>query len=214
MEHIIVAVYNMQGKEVEEMKLDAGLFKDALNPAAIYQAVKAYRAGQRKGLAATKTRGEVSGGGKKPWKQKGTGRARVGSIRSPLWRHGGVVFGPHPRDFSFSLPQKIKRVALKSVVFSKLQDNNLTVLDGISLKEAKTKEASQVMKALKIDNRKQRVLLLLDTRDEKAVRSMRNISNLNITLAREANAYEVLAAGKVIITKLGLTTLIDRIAKC
>jgi len=101
-------LYNNTGKEIESVKLDDGVFDGKVNRASIYQTVNAYLANQRTGLAATKTRGEVSGGGRKPWRQKGTGRARVGSTRSPLWRHGGVVFGPHPRDFSYSIPQKIK----------------------------------------------------------------------------------------------------------
>ena len=114
MEAITLPVYNTEGKEVDTIKLDSAVFGSTINTGAIYQAVCAYSARQRKGLASTKTRGEVSGGGRKPWKQKGTGRARVGSIRSPLWRHGGVVFGPHPRDFSYNIPKKVKLLALKS----------------------------------------------------------------------------------------------------
>ena len=125
MEAITLPIYNAAGKEVDSVKLNAKVFDGRINSEAMYQAITAYRANQRKGLAATKTRGEVSGGGKKPWKQKGTGRARVGSTRSPLWRHGGVVFGPHPRDFSYTLPDKIKAIALKSSLNAKVKENNL-----------------------------------------------------------------------------------------
>ena len=112
MEAITLPIYNAEGKEVDNIKLNLPVFDGVVNEAAMYQAINGYRANQRKGLASTKTRGEVSGGGKKPWKQKGTGRARVGSTRSPLWRHGGVTFGPHPRDFSYVIPAKIKSLAL------------------------------------------------------------------------------------------------------
>jgi large subunit ribosomal protein L4 len=107
METITLPIYNTEGKEVDSVKLDSAVFNGVINNAAIHQAVCAYMANQRRGLAATKTRGEVSGGGRKPWRQKGTGRARVGSTRSPLWRHGGVIFGPHPRDYSYTIPAKI-----------------------------------------------------------------------------------------------------------
>ena len=124
MEAITLPIYNTEGKEVDSIKLDAKVFDGTINTAAIYQAINAYRANQRKGFASTKTRGEVSGGGRKPWRQKGTGRARVGSTRSPLWRHGGVVFGPHPRDFSCRLPKRIKNLALKSTLNAKVKENN------------------------------------------------------------------------------------------
>ncbi len=145
MEAIILPIYNTEGKEVDTIELDGAIFSGSVNLGAIHQAISAYRANQRKGLAATKTRGEVSGGGKKPWKQKGTGRARAGSTRSPLWRHGGVVFGPHPRDFSYVLPKQIKTVALKSVIFDKLQHNNFIVIDKLQVASGKTKDAAEIM---------------------------------------------------------------------
>src|SRR5512135_3741492 len=135
METKTLPVYNIEGKEVETLNLDPAVFDGTVNSAAIYQAVNAYRAAKRSGLAATKTRGEVSGGGKKPWRQKGTGRARVGSTRSPLWRHGGVVFGPHPRSFAYSVPDKIKKLALKSVLNAKVKENNVIILDTLSLSQ-------------------------------------------------------------------------------
>ena len=126
-------IYNTEGSQIDKITLDAKVFDGQVNKDAVYQTVLMHRANQRKGLASTKTRGEVSGGGKKPWKQKGTGRARVGSSRSPLWRHGGVIFGPHPRDFSYTIPDKIKKLALKSSLNAKLLENNFLVVDEIKL---------------------------------------------------------------------------------
>lgn len=217
MEAITLPIYNAQGKEVDSVKLNTSVFDGIINSEAIYQAVTAFRANQRKGLAATKTRGEVSGGGKKPWKQKGTGRARVGSTRSPLWRHGGVVFGPHPRDFSYTLPDKIKNVALKSSLNAKVKENNLIVLDELKLENSKTKEAMKLFSNLKVNNSKDkkssRVLFLLDksTGDEKL--ALRNIAFLKFGLATDTNVYEVLAHKKLIITKDGLTQLTNRLKK-
>ncbi len=145
MAEITLPIYNTEGKEIDSLKLDKTVFDGTINTACLYQAVNAYRANQRKGLASTKTRGEVSGGGRKPWRQKGTGRARVGSIRSPLWRHGGVIFGPHPRHFYYNLPKKLKVLALKSSLNAKVKENSLIVLDGINLEIPKTKEASKIL---------------------------------------------------------------------
>lgn len=211
MEAITLPVYNTEGKEIDSIKLDTGVFDGKVNTAAIYQAVTAYRANQRRGLASTKTRGEVSGGGRKPWRQKGTGRARVGSIRSPLWRHGGVIFGPHPRDFSCKLPKKIKRLALKSVLCAKLKENNFIVLDNFGIEKPKTKEAIKIFFNLKIGPQKTKVLLLLDKIDDNLRRALRNINFLNVNLVKDTNTYEVLAARKLIITKEGLRELTERI---
>ncbi len=171
---------------------------------------------QRKGLAATKTRGEVSGGGKKPWKQKGTGRARVGSIRSPLWRHGGVVFGPHPRDFSITLPQSIRDVALRSAIQAKAKDGSLLVLESFSLTNAQTKSAAVIFKNLKVAGRNAKaksILLLIEKSDENMKRALRNIEFLNVNLVKNTNAYEILASRKVIVTKDSLDELIKRLKK-
>lgn len=212
METLTVPIYNTVGKEIDKIKLDADVFGGEINRDAIYQAVVAYRASQRKGLAATKTRGEVSGGGIKPWRQKGTGRARVGSIRSPLWRHGGVIFGPHPRDFSYSLPAKIKAVALKSSLIAKLKENNLLVLEGLKLDAPKTKEAYAIMNNLKITSQKP-ALLLSDKLDKNTKLAFRNIASLKLNLAKYTHAYEVLSARKLIITKDGLGALTERLKK-
>ncbi|HLD82753.1 MAG TPA: 50S ribosomal protein L4 [Candidatus Omnitrophota bacterium] len=214
MEAITLPIYNSDGKEVDEVKLSAKVFDGSINNASLYQAVNAYKDNQRLGLAATKTRGEVSGGGRKPWKQKGTGRARVGSTRSPLWRHGGVVFGPHPRDFSHSLPQKIKALALKSSLNIKAKEKNLVVLDSFQIKTHKTKEALGLLGNLKAvpgtHKRLNAVLLLVDKLDNNLKLATRNINFLKVNLSRDTHAYEVLKFKKLIITKAGLTDLIKR----
>lgn len=223
MEAITLPVYSTEGKEVDRFKLNSLVFDGTINNSAIYQAITAYRANQRKGLAATKTRGEVSGGGHKPWRQKGTGRARVGSIRSPLWRHGGVVFGPHPRDFSYRLPRKIKTLALKSVLNSKIKENNFTLLDNFSIEKPKTKEAIKIFSNLKLNPQakdfgvgvtpKTKVLLLLDKFNHDLKRALRNISFLNVNLARDTHPYEVLAHQRIVVTKQGLSELTERLKK-
>ena len=217
MEAIILPIYSSEGKEVDKIKLSLDIFDGVINTDAIYQAVNAFRAGQRKGLASTKTRGEVSGGGKKPWKQKGTGRARVGSTRSPLWRHGGVVFGPHPRDFSFSIPEKIKLLALKSSLNAKVKENNLMVLDEIKLAQPKTKEAAKIFSNLKVapanGKKEARLLLLTGKLDDKTKLALCNIGFLNMDSAKNTHAYEIMSNQKVVITKDGLKDLADRFKK-
>jgi len=208
---ITIPVYNCDGKEIESIKLDEKIFSDILVTPSIYQVIKQFRANQRGGNAATKTRGEVSGGGKKPWKQKGTGRARVGSTRSPLWRHGGVVFGPHPKDFSYSIPKKIKDVALKSVLSAKAKENRFIVLDDLAIAQPKTKSMVSILRNLKIDSKCKRVLLLLSSVDQQVKRACNNIDCLTVDLATKVNTYEVLVADKVIATKSALQGLTKRI---
>ena len=217
MEAITLPIYNAEGKEVDSVKLNHSVFDGVINEAAIYQAINAYRANQRKGLAATKTRGEVSGGGKKPWKQKGTGRARVGSTRSPLWRHGGVVFGPHPRDFSYVIPSKIRVLALKSSLNAKVKDSNLIVLDDFKMDKPKVKDALKVFSNLKLNNKKPdnklKVLLLVDKVSNVLRLALRNIDFLEFNIAQDTNVYEVMTNKKVVITKDGLTQLTNRLKK-
>ncbi|MFA4989947.1 MAG: 50S ribosomal protein L4 [Candidatus Omnitrophota bacterium] len=217
MEAITLPIYNAAGKEVDSVKLNSAVFDGIINAEAVYQAITAYRANQRKGLAATKTRGEVSGGGKKPWKQKGTGRARVGSNRSPLWRHGGVTFGPHPRDFSYVLPDKIKKTALKSGLNAKVKENNLIVLDEFKLENTKTKDALKIFTHLKVAGAKKRkalsTLLLLDKAAENTKLALRNIGFLRFNLASDTHVYEVMSHKKIIITKDGLSQLTKRLGK-
>ncbi|MFA5089501.1 MAG: 50S ribosomal protein L4 [Candidatus Omnitrophota bacterium] len=217
-----LSVYNIEGKEIDTVKLDAGVFDGVVNESVIHQVVVAYLSGQRKGLAATKTRGEVSGGGRKPWKQKGTGRARIGSIRSPLWRHGGVVFGPHPRDFSSPIPQKIKKLALKSALNAKVNAGEVTVIDALSLPSSKTKEAAKVFTHLKINTKKRTkadagknkgVLLLMDKIDAGLRRALANISFLKFGLARDTHTYEVMSCGRLLITRESLKAVTERLKK-
>lgn len=214
METITLPVFNTDGKEIDNIELDKSVFDGTINTPAIYQAVNGYRANQRKGLASTKTRGEVSGGGKKPWKQKGTGRARVGSSRSPLWRHGGVVFGPHNREYSYKLPKKIKNLALKSTLNSKVKENNLIVLDTLELTVGKTKEIVRVLSNLKMDIKKLKsnnILLLVNKINNTLKLAARNVDYINVDLAKQAHAYGVLSSRKLIITKEGLAELTDKI---
>lgn len=223
MENITLPIYSSEGKETDTCKLDPVVFDGEVNSDAVYQVVLAYRAGQRRGLASTKTMGEVSGGGRKPWRQKGTGRARVGSIRSPLWRHGGVIFGPHPRDFSYALPAKIKNLALKSSLNAKVNESNFIVLDSLKIEKPKTKEALKLLSHLKINSGAKgkkkvkrgntRALLLLDKIDRNLRLALRNIDFLSINRAQDTHAYEVLAAHKLIITKEGLRELTGRLKK-
>ena len=210
METITLPIYNTEGVETGTIKLDGKVFDGTVNKDAIYQAVVAYRANHRKGLAATKTRGEVSGGGRKPWKQKGTGRARVGSTRSPLWRHGGVVFGPHPKDFSYNLPQKIRSLALKSSLNAKVKENNFLVLEDMKLTGPKTKDAAKVLTNLKLGTAK--TLVLLEKMDKFTHMALRNIAYVDLTQAKDANVYEIMSHKKLIITKGGLKGIYSRFA--
>lgn len=214
MEAVTLPIYNTQGKEIDTLKLNVSVFNGTVNTDSIYQAVCAYRANQRKGLASTKTRGEVSGGGKKPWRQKGTGRARVGSIRSPLWRHGGVIFGPHPRDFSYRVPARIKGLALRSALNAKVIENNIIILDGLKLDSPKTREVSKILSNLKLNLAGQgrlANLLLLDTIDNNLRLALRNINSIDVNLAKDTHAYEILSHRKIIFTKKGIEELADRL---
>ena len=204
-------VINSEGKEIDTIKLDETFFNGTINASVVYQAIINYNANQRKGLAATKTRGEVSGGGKKPWKQKGTGRARVGSIRSPLWRHGGVVFGPHPRDYSYLLPGKMRAGALKAALAVKIQENNLIVLDELKAETAKTKDAFKSLTKLNLDPAKKN-LLLTEKTEKNLISGLKNIKNISLNLAKNTNVYEVLSSKKIVITKAGLKELTKRLA--
>lgn len=199
-----LAVVNQEGKEVDKVALADDSLHSASDRGALYQVVKGYLANQRQGTASTKTRGEVSGGGKKPWRQKGTGRARVGSIRSPLWRKGGVVFGPHPRDFHYSISPKIKTAALKSAFTSKFSDKGVIVVDDISMKEPKTKALVSILNKV---GGKGVIALIIKESNESILRSGRNIARLKITRACDLTAYEVAACDKLILTKEAFESL-------
>jgi len=208
-------VYNTEGKEIDTVKLNTTVFDGSINSDCLHQVIQGYKANQRKGLAATKTRGEVSGGGRKPWKQKGTGRARVGSTRSPLWRHGGVIFGPHPRNFAYQIPSKMKSLALKTSLNLRLKENNFLVLDEFKVAEPKTKLAVGVLTNLKLFSAKNKkdskVLFLADKLDPTLKQALKNISFLTVDLASDCHAYEVMNNQKLLITKAALAGLTERL---
>ncbi|MFH1354553.1 MAG: 50S ribosomal protein L4 [Candidatus Omnitrophota bacterium] len=220
MEAIALPIYNSEGKEIESIKLDKDVFDGKINSAVLHQAIVAYRANQRMGLACVKTRGEVSGGGVKPWRQKGTGRARVGSIRSPLWRGGGVTFGPVPRDFSVRLPKQIKKLALKSSLNVKLKEKNFIILDSFKLESPKTKQAAKIFshRVFQLSNGKRKgktlkLLLLMAKPDKNIKLALRNIDFLNFELAQDVHAYDVLASHRLIITKEALSQITKRLKR-
>ena len=205
-----ISVYNIKGQSVGKIELDKGIFNGEVNEPILHQVVRMYEANQRQGTASTKTRSDVRGGGRKPWKQKGTGRARAGTIRSPLWRGGGVVFGPHPRDYSYSVPKSIKRLALISSLNAKLNDKNMIVIDDIKLEKPKTKEFTAVLRNIKADKKP---LLVLDERDETVIRASRNIPNLLLRDYKALNAYEILKQQKLVLTQKALVALTKILVK-
>ena len=192
-----VNVYDVNGSIVGEIELCEEIFGAEINVPAMHAYVTAYNANQRQGTQSAKTRAEVSGGGKKPWRQKGTGRARQGSTRSPQWTHGGVVFAPKPRDYRMSLNKKLKRVALKSALSSKVAADKLVVLDSLTLEQAKTKEMVKVLANLKLNN----ALIVLPENNVNVIRAARNIPGIASTTVGTLNTYEVLKYNAVLITK-------------
>jgi large subunit ribosomal protein L4 len=194
-----VTVYDTNGKQVGELQLNNKVFGAEVNKSLMHEVVVMHLARQRVGTAATKTRSMVRGGGRKPWRQKGTGRARQGSIRAPQWRKGGIVFGPQPRDFSYTMPKKARRAALCSALSAKVQSNNLIVLDDWQIDAPKTKEVVKVLKNLNLDGKK----ALIVTADNDAVmyKSARNIEKVAAMEARNLNTYEVLNYETLIMTK-------------
>jgi large subunit ribosomal protein L4 len=207
-EPIVLPVLDIAGKEVEKTELDSRVFDKKVSKGSIYRAVHNYLANNRSGTASTKTRGEVSGGGKKPWRQKGTGRARVGSTRNPLWRHGGVVFGPHPRDFSYSLPKKIKKLALKSALNDRALNNDIIILNALVLESPKTKTFADILKKLKIE---ENTLLVLNSYSENIMLSVRNIPNICLVDSKSVSAYDVLRFKKLLISKDALRVVTERL---
>ena len=192
-----VSVYNMEGKEVGTIDLNDAIFGVEVNEHLVHMAVVQQLANNRQGTQKAKTRSEVSGGGRKPWRQKGTGHARQGSTRSPQWAGGGVVFAPVPRDYSFKLNKKEKRAALKSALTSKVQDNKLIVVDELKFDEIKTKSFANVMKNLNVT----KGLVVLAENDANVVLSAKNIPTVQTTLTNTLNVYDVMKAGTVVLTK-------------
>ena len=192
-----VSVYNMEGKEVGTVELNDAVFGVEVNEHLVHMAVVQQLANKRQGTQKAKTRGEVSGGGRKPWRQKGTGHARQGSTRSPQWKGGGVVFAPVPRDYSFKMNKKEKRAALKSVLTSKVQDNKLIVLDELKLDEIKTKDFKKVMDNLKVE----KAMVVIADQDEKVILSARNLPKVDTAVAENINVYDVLKGDTLVLTK-------------
>jgi len=184
--------------------LNPGVFDGKVNKAVLYQAVKMYEANQRQGNASTKTRAVVSGGGRKPWAQKHTGRARAGSIRSPLWKGGGTIFGPHPRDYSYTLPQNIRREALRSSLNSKYNEKDIVVLDEVRVDNPKTKEFKKVLDVNKLS---EKALFVLDKIDNNLKLASRNLKNVTLKRADDLNALDVLHTKKLVLTKSALLIL-------
>ena len=192
-----VSVYNMEGKEVGKMDLNDAVFGVEINEHLVHMAVVQNLANKRQGTQKAKTRSEVSGGGRKPWRQKGTGHARQGSTRAPQWKGGGVVFAPVPRDYSFKLNKKEKRAALKSVLTSRVQDNKLIVLDELKFDEIKTKEFKKVMDNLNVG----KAMVVIGGQDENVILSARNLPTVNTAVAENINVYDILKGDTLVLTK-------------
>lgn len=193
-----LAMFNQEGKQLKSISLDAAVFGIEPNQQALYDVVKAQRAAMRQGTHKVKNRGEVAGGGKKPWRQKGTGRARQGSIRSPQWKGGGVVFGPTPRDYSIKVNRKVRRLALRSALSLKVSENALKVVDVLSLSEIKTKNMLEILNKLTATNK---TLLVLGEYNENILLSARNIPNLKVLTADQVSVYSLMLAKDVIMTE-------------
>ena len=192
-----VALYDIKGQNIGDIALSEEIFGQPVNTAVMHEVVVAHLANCRQGTQSAKTRSEVSGGGKKPWRQKGTGRARQGSTRSPQWRHGGVVFAPKPRDYTIRVNKKVKRLAMKSALSSKVEGNELIVFDALNIEAPKTKEMVKVLKAVDVN----KALIVLADKDEVVERASANIEGVKTTLVGTLNVYEILKYEKLILTK-------------
>lgn len=193
-----VAVFNMTGEKVSDIELNADVFAIEPHQQAMHLAVVNYLANQRQGTQSTLTRSEVRGGGRKPWRQKGTGRARHGSTRSPIWTHGGVAHGPKPRQYGFSINKKVRRLAMKSALSSKVQAEEIVVLDEFKLSEIKTKEVVKVLSAL---NTGKKTLIILPEKDDTVVRSARNIVGVKTAQVNTLNVYDILNCDSLVVLK-------------
>lgn len=195
-----VKVFNMSGSEVGTIDLKDDIFAVEVNEHVLHQAVVQYLANQRQGTKSTKTRSEVRGGGRKPWRQKGTGRARQGSIRAPQWTGGGVVFAPKPRDFSFKLNKKVKRLALKSALTTKVNENKFIVMDELKLDAIKTKEMKNVLNNIKVE----KALVVLEEGNKNVVLSARNIPDVKTASVNTINVYDILKYDTCVVTKAAI----------
>ena len=192
-----VDLYDINGKVVGDIELKDEIFNAEINTDAMYLAVESYLANQRQGTQSTKTRSEVSGGGVKPWRQKGTGRARQGSIRAPQWIHGGIALGPKPRTYTIRLNKKVKRTALKSALSSKVAESDIIVLDKLELSEIKTKNMAEILKNFNLEKN---ALIVLGEKNENVVRSAKNIPNVKTAYVNTINVYDIVKYNKFIVT--------------
>ena len=199
-----IQMINMEGNPVEEIELNENIFNIDINEHAVYLVVKNILANKRQGTKGVKTRAEVRGGGRKPWRQKGTGRARQGSIRAPQWRGGGIVFAPKARDYSYTTPKKVRRLALKSVLTSKVQDKELILVDEIKMEEAKTKNMVKVLENIKANKK---ALVVTADRDENVMRAARNIEGVETAMASNINVYDLLRFDSLVLTKDALNVI-------
>lgn len=204
-----INLYNTKGDVLNKIELPKTIFNQEISEFAVYDAIKAYLANQRLGTACTKNRSEVSGSGKKPWRQKGTGRARVGSIRNPVWKGGGVVFGPRPHSFKINIPTKVKQKALISVLVDKAMNNEIVVVDSINLEQPKTSVMANILKNLKLE----KPLIILEKSDPNVYLSIRNLKGTDVILTSNLNPYKVLAHEKLLFTKKALSELENRLLK-
>ncbi|WP_442760788.1 50S ribosomal protein L4 [Paucilactobacillus nenjiangensis] len=204
-----VALYKQDGKENGSVDLNADVFGIEPNESVVFDAILRQRASLRQGTNAVKNRSAVRGGGKKPWRQKGTGRARQGSIRSPQWRGGGIVFGPTPRSYSYKLPQKVRQLAMKSVLSQKVIDNGLVVVDSLKLDAPKTKDFAAVLNNLKVS---EKTLLVLDESSENVELSARNLPNVTVVSASGVNILNVVNNTKLVITQAALSQVEEVLA--
>lgn len=193
-----VNVYNMLGEQVGEIELNDQIFGIEVNQHVVYEVVKNQLANKRQGTQSAKTRAEVRGGGRKPWRQKGTGRARAGSIRAPHWTGGGVAFAPKPRDYSYKVPKKVKRLAMKSALTSKVENNEIIVIDELNFDAPKTKEMVNLLNKLNADKK---ALIVTTEKNENVVRSANNIATVQTTVVNNLNVYDILKYNSFIITK-------------
>lgn len=201
-------VLDKKGSKTESIDLPEEIFGGRLNADVIHQAVVMYQASLRQGNASTKERADVSGGGKKPYRQKGTGQARAGSSRSPLWKGGGVTFGPHPRDFGYTIPKQIRKAALRESLKAKCQDNDLLCVADIKESFNKTKEFAKFLDGLSL---KGKILAVLDGSDESVRRVSRNIPSFKLMRAQDVNAYDILRCKKLLVTKTAFQSIVERI---
>ncbi len=195
---IKVPVFDSNGSPLEDVSLPEERFGGKVRRELLRDAIIMHEANHRRGTASTKTRGEVKGGGRKPWKQKHTGRARAGDIRSPIWKGGGVVFGPRPRDYSFSIHRKAKKIALQSAILSKLMDNEVILIDKLELETPSTKKLANLLKSLEV---RESCLIVIQKFDETIWKSSRNIYNVKLRVASDLNTYDVIKHKKLLIVK-------------